>query len=96
MMGQMDKIENDFLGQLLKVYGDPDERNRMTINDLIDDCKNLYVAGQESTASALCWTILLLAIHTEWQEKVRLEVLELFGHQIPTVEGISKLKIVSK
>ncbi|KAJ4823836.1 hypothetical protein Tsubulata_017989 [Turnera subulata] len=95
MQGQMDGIGSDFLGQLVKVYGDPDERNRITVDDLIDECKNFYIAGQETTLSALTWTVFLLAVHTDWQEKVRTEVLELLGQQNPTAEMISKLKTMN-
>ncbi|KAJ4839537.1 hypothetical protein Tsubulata_047559 [Turnera subulata] len=95
MQGQMDGIGSDFLGQLVKVYGDPDKRNRITVDDLIDECKNFYIAGQETTLSAITWTVFLLAVHTDWQEKVRTEVLELLGQQNPTAEMISKLKTMN-
>jgi len=42
----------------------------------------------------LAWTIFLLAIHTDWQEKTRKEALKLFGQQNPNPDGIAKLKPV--
>ncbi|KAJ8568334.1 hypothetical protein K7X08_027867 [Anisodus acutangulus] len=36
----------------------------------------------------------LLAIHTDWEEKAREEVLEFLGQQNPTTESISRLKMV--
>ncbi|KAF2298920.1 hypothetical protein GH714_029106 [Hevea brasiliensis] len=81
--------------QEFKAYNEADKNKKISIDDMIDECKNFYVAGQETTASSLTWTILLLAIHTDWQDKARKEVLELFGQQNPTVDGVARLKTVS-
>ncbi|XP_039023706.1 cytochrome P450 CYP749A22-like [Hibiscus syriacus] len=39
--------------------------------------------------------MLLLAIHTDWQDKARTEVMEVFGNQNPDYEGITKLKTIT-
>ncbi|KAJ6744338.1 P450 putative-RELATED [Salix purpurea] len=57
-------------------------------------CKNFYLAGQETSASALTWIVFLLSVHTDWQDKARKEVLELFGQQIPSQDRIAKLRIM--
>jgi len=44
------------------------KNNRISIDDIIDECKNFYFAGQETTSSLLGWTIFLLATNKEWQE----------------------------
>jgi hypothetical protein len=80
----------------VKVYRSADMTSRITIDDLIDECKNFYIAGHETTTSALTWIVLMLATHADWQEKVRNEILELFGQQNPSLEGISRLKTVSE
>ncbi|CAL1360116.1 unnamed protein product [Linum trigynum] len=93
---QLSSPATDFLGLLVKAYNDPDRHSSITLDDLIDECKTFYVAGQETTASSLTWTVLLLAIHSEWQEKAREQVLELFGNnRTPTPDGISRLTILS-
>ncbi|KDP35175.1 hypothetical protein JCGZ_10709 [Jatropha curcas] len=38
---------------------------------------------------------LIIGIHTDWQDKARKEVLELFGQQNPSSDTLSKMKIVS-
>ncbi|XP_052882799.1 cytochrome P450 CYP749A22-like [Gossypium arboreum] len=93
--GEADGFGNDFLGLLINAYRDSDEKNRFSIEDLVDECKTFYFAGQETTNSLLAWTILVLAIHTKWQEKTRQEVFEVFGDQNPNSEGIAKLKIMN-
>jgi len=94
--GEADGFGNDFLGVLLNSYHDADEKKRISIEDLVDECKTFYIAGQESTNSLLSWTILLLGIHTDWQEEARKEVFNIFGQQKPNLDGIAKLKIVRK
>ncbi|XP_048317938.2 cytochrome P450 CYP749A22, partial [Ziziphus jujuba] len=82
----------DYLGLLLKAHHDANDSQRISVDDLVDECKTFYVAGQETTNSLLAWTVFLLAIHPDWQEEVRKEVLSLFGHENPNPEGIAKLK----
>ncbi|XWS69603.1 hypothetical protein CRYUN_Cryun04dG0192800 [Craigia yunnanensis] len=93
--GEADSFGRDFLGLLLNAYHDLDEKNRISVEDLVDECKTFYFAGQETTNSLLAWTVLLLAIHTDWQEKARTEVIEVFGNQNPHPEGIAKLKTIT-
>ena len=86
----------DFLGLHLKAHSASDRNSKITVQEIIDQCKTFYSAGQTTSSILLSWTILLLAIHTDWQEKAREEVFELFGQQPPNPEGISRLKSVSK
>ncbi|XVE74382.1 hypothetical protein DITRI_Ditri12bG0012400 [Diplodiscus trichospermus] len=93
--GEADSFGRDFLGLLINAYHDLDEKNRLSVDDLVGECKTFYFAGQETTNSLLAWTALLLAIHTDWQEKARTEVIDVFGNQNPHPEGIAKLKTIS-
>ncbi|TYG36973.1 hypothetical protein ES288_D13G105400v1 [Gossypium darwinii] len=94
-LGEIDNYGADFLGLLLQAYHDVDENRRILVEDLIDECKTFYIVGQEPINFLLSWTVLLLAIHTDWQEKAREEVIELFGHQNPHPDDLSKLNIVT-
>ncbi|XP_047334172.1 cytochrome P450 72A397-like [Impatiens glandulifera] len=67
----------------------------MSIDDVIQECKLFYFAGQESTANLLIWTMVLLSIHQEWQTRAREEVNQLFGNSKPNIEGIGHLKVIS-
>ncbi|XVF43268.1 hypothetical protein PTKIN_Ptkin02bG0026600 [Pterospermum kingtungense] len=93
--GQADSFGIDFLGLLVKAYHNADEKYRLSIEDMVDECKTFYFAGQETTNSLLGWTVLVLSIHTDWQEKARKEVIEVFGDKNPHSEGIGKLKTMN-
>lgn len=96
MTGEVESYGSDLLGVLMQAYHNVDETLKISLDDLIDECKTFYIAGHETTASLLTWTVLLLAIHNDWQDKARNEVLQLFGQQSPNADNISRLKIVSK
>ena len=96
MSGDEGSFGSDFLGLLLKARHDANDDQRISVDDLVDECKTFYVAGQETTNTLLAWTVFLLALHTNWQEEARKEVIELFGKQTPNLDGITKLKTVRK
>ncbi|OMO72110.1 Cytochrome P450 [Corchorus olitorius] len=95
LKGEANSFGTDFLGLLVNSFHDPDKNNRLSVQELVDECKTFYIAGQETINSALAWTVLLLAMYPDWQEKARREVIEVFGNQNPHSEGIGRLKIVS-
>ncbi|KAL5553578.1 hypothetical protein UlMin_040979 [Ulmus minor] len=93
--GEEDSFGSDILGELMKAHHDSNENNKISLEELVDECKAFYFAGHETTTSSLAWTVFLLAIHTDWQEEARKEVLNLFGKQNPDPDGIAKLKTMT-
>ncbi|KAK7394919.1 hypothetical protein VNO78_15460 [Psophocarpus tetragonolobus] len=70
------------------------------INQLIlDMCKNIYFAASESTALAITWTLFLLALYPEWQQRVRSEIMETYCNGLPhsfhDMDKLRKLKALT-
>ncbi|XP_074286469.1 cytochrome P450 714A1-like [Silene latifolia] len=65
---------------------------------IVDNCKNIYFAGHESTAVAASWCLMLLALHPEWQHRIRDEVTQLCQHNndfVPDADSLLKMKSVT-
>jgi cytochrome P450 len=93
-------IKDDLLGLLLESnmnYSDSDGKSSKGINveEVIDECKVFYFAGMETTAVLLAWTVVLLGMHPEWQDRAREEVLQAFRQNTPDFNGVDRLKTVS-
>ncbi|KAL8167133.1 hypothetical protein V2J09_008632 [Rumex salicifolius] len=96
--------KDDLLGLLMDSHDQNDEFEskiskqkmiRITTDELIDECKLFYLAGQETTSTLLMWTLILLSKHQDWQAKARQEVLNVFGTNKPEFDGLNHLKIMN-
>lgn len=91
VMQNGESCTDDLLSLLLQCRGADSD---MKIEDVVEECKLIYFAGQETTANWLTWTMVVLSMHPEWQEKAREEVLKVCGDRIPDSNEINRLKIV--
>jgi cytochrome P450 len=85
---------DDLLGLLLE-SSMADGGGGITTDEVIGECKMFYFAGAETTSVLLTWTMVVLCMHPEWQDRAREEVTHVFGAGTPDYDGLSRLKIVS-
>ncbi|KAF2079735.1 cytochrome P450 [Flavobacterium sharifuzzamanii] len=85
---------NDLLNMLLETrYEDSGEG--MSIEQLIDEIKILFIAGHETTANALTFTLQLLGSHLDVQQKVFEEILKVESESENVVEQLQKMTYIN-
>ncbi|WP_406644589.1 cytochrome P450 [Aliisedimentitalea scapharcae] len=63
----------DDLATKIMTTQDPVTGDRFDAQEMVDQVAIFFLAGHETSASALAWTLYLLAIHPDWQEKLAQE-----------------------
>jgi cytochrome P450 len=89
--GRPDK-GRDILGSLIAAR-DPETGTTFGFDELVDHLIVLFIAGHETTASALSWAFYCLACSPEVQERVAGEVAEVAGTRPLQHGDIRKLKL---
>ncbi|KAH9290148.1 hypothetical protein KI387_034265, partial [Taxus chinensis] len=94
----------DLLGLLINAKATCTEENSkhkkenrssaVKVEDIMEECKTFFFAGRQTTSNMLTWTIVLLAIHKDWQQMARKQVLEVCGDNAPDRNSINQLRIV--
>ena len=81
---------NDLLNMLLETrYEDTGES--MSVEQLIDEIKVLFIAGHETTANALTFTLHLLGRNPEVQQKIFEEIIKIESHTDNVIEQLQKM-----
>jgi cytochrome P450 len=80
----------DLLGLLLSAR-DEETGEGMSDSQLRDEIFTIFLAGYESTATALSWSLFLLSQHPDIDSKLQQEVDDCLGGRIPTMEDIPRL-----
>jgi cytochrome P450 len=83
-------VPNDLLQMLLEAT-DVDTHAGMTDEQLKSELLTLVLAGHETTANALAFTLYLLAKHPEARERVRREAVEALGDRTPTAADLQRM-----
>ncbi|XP_020530436.1 cytochrome P450 CYP749A22 isoform X3 [Amborella trichopoda] len=89
--GDANGYGDDYFGMLLQSQ----VNSNISLQDIVDECKTFYLAGHETTSALLTWTVVLLAMHPEWQERARKEVIQVLGSNTPSIDGLAQLKIMN-
>lgn len=84
--------EKDLLQLILEGVGH--DNNDSSKQFIVDNCKNIYFAGHESTAVAASWCLMLLALHPEWQHRIRQEIAQVCPNGVPDADSLPKMKMV--
>ncbi len=80
---------NDLATKIMTT-ADPESGKTFTTEEMIDQVAIFFLAGHETSASALAWALYLLALYPEVQDKVAAEVAQL--GETPEFSQLSKLK----
>lgn len=81
----------DDLATKIMTTADPETGARFTTEEMVDQVAIFFLAGHETSASALAWTLYLMATHPDWQERLAEEAQALDADQGFSV--MAKLKL---
>ncbi|MEL6418427.1 MAG: cytochrome P450 [Pseudomonadota bacterium] len=79
---------------LLLAGEDPETKRKMNTAELRDNLLTFIVAGHETTALTLAWSLYLLAFDQEVQDRARAEAKDVLGDRAATGADVEKLKFI--
>ncbi|MHA6324181.1 cytochrome P450 [Roseivivax sp. CAU 1753] len=79
----------DDLATKIMTTRDPQTGETFTAEEMVDQVAIFFLAGHETSASALAWALYLLATHPEWQDRLAEEAQVLTGD----FSDMSKLRV---
>ncbi|CAH0198286.1 Putative cytochrome P450 132 [Microbacterium oxydans] len=65
----------------------------MASTDVLDEILTIYLAGHETTAMGLCWSLMMLGLHPDSQARAQAEAADLLT-EVPSVEDVNKLPYI--
>ncbi len=83
----------DILQSLLETR-DPEDGSAFTLPELVDQVAMLFLAGHETSASALSWSLFLISKCPEIQEKLHQETCGLLGDREPEFKDIPRHRLI--
>jgi cytochrome P450 len=89
-------VQRDDLMHRLLQASDPDTGKTMNDEQLVDNLLTFYLAGHETTARALTWTLYLLSRSPQWSADLEAEVARVTGGGAVAGEHIDRLLLVQQ
>jgi len=86
---------DDLMHRLMQAKN-PETGAPMNEDQLIDNLLTFYLAGHETTAKALTWTLYILARSPEWTTALKDEVARVTGGNALTAQHIDKLSLTQQ
>ena len=83
----------DDLATKIMTTEDPHTGARFDTDEMVDQVAIFFLAGHETSASALGWALYLLALYPDWQDKVAQEADAAFGDSAPEFSHMAKLAV---
>ena len=83
----------DDLATKIMTTADPETGARFDTEEMVDQVAIFFLAGHETSASALAWALYLLALYPEWQDKVAAEAEAVFGTRAPEFGDMARLRV---
>jgi cytochrome P450 len=88
-------LRDDFLSLLIHAR-DEDDGSAMSDRQLRDEVMTMFLAGHETTANALTWTLFLLGQHPDIQRDLHDEAASVIGGRPPTAADALKLPLCER
>lgn len=85
----------DLLGMLMEAR-DEETGEGMTDLQLRDEILTLFLAGHETSATSLCWALILLSQHPGEMARATAEVREVLGDRLPGLEDLGRLPFLRR
>lgn len=81
----------DDLATKILTARDPETGQGFSTDEMVDQVAIFFLAGHETSASALAWALYLLAAHPDWQARVADEARDFMA--APDFAGLSRLRV---
>lgn len=83
----------DILQSLMETR-DPEDGSAYTLPELVDQVAMLFLAGHETSASALSWSLFLISKCPEIQDRLHQESCQLLGNREPEFKDIPRHRLI--
>jgi cytochrome P450 len=83
----------DDLATKIMTTPDPETGARFTTPEMVDQVAIFFLAGHETSASALAWALYLLALYPDWQARLAAEAEAVLGTSAPEFGDMGRLKL---